>query len=242
MSDVTDVTPKYTKPRAHVLIVTPCYSGKVNVQYALSLAETKMLLEANGIQVSTRLSTTGSLLVAERNRLTEFFWNSDATHMLCIDSDLGWPAMAVLAMIDSDKEFVAGLYPARGTTEFCFRPVTTENQAIVADKHLLKMEYIPAGFMLLKRSAVAKMRDKFPELYYQPKDSRNNSEKTFCLFNTEVYEGEFWGEDYVFCRRAREAGVDIWIDPYIQFDHDGTIGMFNEVLTAKKPDEQVLAE
>jgi len=78
-------------------------------------------------------------------------------------------------------------------------------------------------------------------LYYEPKDPRSNSEKTFCLVNTEVFEGEFWGEDYVFCRRAREAGIEIWIDPYIQFDHDGTIGMFQEVLTAQKP-EPVPAE
>ena len=242
MPDVTDVTPKNEKPKAHVLIVTPCYSGKVNVQYAISLAETKMMLEANGFQVSTRLSTTGSLLVAERNRLMEYFWQSDATHVLCIESDLGWPAMAVLAMLDSDKEFVAGLYPARGTTEFCFRPVTNPDDSIVNDKHLLKMEYVPAGFMLIKRSALEKMRNYHPELYYEPKDPRNKSEKAFCLFNTEVYEGEFWGEDYVFCRKAREAGVDIWIDPFIQFDHDGTIGMFHQVLTAQKPSEPATVE
>jgi hypothetical protein len=242
MSNITDVIPKHEKPKAHVLIVTPCYSGKVNVQYAISLAETKMLLEANGIQVSTRLTATGSLLVAERNRLMEYFWQSDATHVLCIDSDLGWPAMAVLAMLDSDKEFVAGLYPARGTTEFCFRPITNPDTTIVNDRHLLKMEYIPAGFMLMKRSVLEKMRGHFPELYYEPKDSRSKAERTFCLFNTEVYEGEFWGEDYVFCRRAREAGVDIWVDPYIQFDHDGTIGMFQEILAQKTPSEPATVE
>lgn len=242
MSEITVAPTKYDKPRAHVLIVTPCYSGKVNVQFALALAETKMMLEVNNIQVSTRLSTTGSLLVAERNRLLEHFWQSDATHVLCIDSDLGWPAMAVLAMLDSDKEFVAGLYPARNTTEFCFRPVLRPDNTIVNDKHLLKMEYIPAGFMLLKRSAIEKMRNYYPELYYSPKDKRNQSESTFCLFNTEVHDGEFWGEDYVFCRRAREAGIDIWIDPFIQFDHDGTIGMFHEAITGKNLESQVLVE
>lgn len=225
--------------KPHVFIATPAFSGKVNVQYAISLADTKVLLESNGIQVSTRISASGSLLVAERNRLLEAFWQSDATHILCIDSDLGWPPLAVTAMLDADKEIIAGLYPARGKSkEFIFRPETNkDNGSIVNEKHLLKMEYIPAGFMLIKREAIAKMRDKFPELHYKPKDPASKAESTYCLFNTEVWNGEFWGEDYIFCRNATQAGIDIWVDPFIQFDHDGTIGMFHEVLTQKNPNE-----
>ena len=44
-------------------------------------------------------------------------------------------------------------------------------------------------------------------------------------------EGEFWGEDYVFCRRARQAGFKIWIDPSIKLDHAGIVGAFIECLT-----------
>lgn len=222
----------------HILIATPAYSGKVNVQYALALADTIGLLRASGIAVSTKIVTSGSLLVAERNRLMEFFWQSGATHILCIDGDLGWPAQAVLAMLQTNKDFVAGVYPARGVKAFTFRPVMDARGAIVQEKHLLKMEYIPAGFMLISRETIGKMRDKFPELYYSPKDPNSEKESTFCLFNTEVWEGEFWGEDYVFCRRAREAGVDIWVDPLIQFDHDGNIGSLMEILTTKSPEEQ----
>jgi hypothetical protein len=224
--------------KPHVFIATPAFSGKVNVQYAISLADTKVLLESNGIQVSTRICASGSLLVAERNRLLEAFWQSDATHILCIDSDLGWPQLAVMAMLDADKEIIAGLYPARGKTrEFIFRPETNPNGSLVTDKHLIKMEYIPAGFMLIKREAIAKMRDALPELYYAPKDPRSEKESTYCLFNTEVWNGEFWGEDYIFCRNATKSGIDIWVDPFIQFDHDGTIGMFHEVLTQENPNE-----
>lgn len=220
----------------HVRIATPAYSGKVNVQYAISLADTVGMLRASGVTVSTRIVTSGSLLVAERNRLLEDFWLSGATHLLCIDGDLGWPPQAVIAMLQSGKEFVAGVYPARGNRSFVFRAETREDGGIVNQGHLLKMEYIPAGFMLISREAVGKMRDKFPELYYSPKDPNSDKESTFCLFNTEVWEGEFWGEDYVFCRRAREAGIDIWVDPMIQFDHDGNIGALMEILSDKKPE------
>jgi hypothetical protein len=222
----------------HIFIGTPAYSGTVHVQYALSLAELFCALTENGIRVTPAIRTSGSLIVAERNRILEQFWMSDATHLLCIDSDLGFPSQAVFEMLKANKEFIAGCYPARNTTKFIFRPVLNEAGGIVNENHLLKMESVPAGFMLLSRSCIEKMRNKFPELYYAPKDPRADSESTYCLFNTEVYDGEFWGEDYVFCKRAREAGVEIWVDPLIQFDHAGTIGSLSEILTNKPPELQ----
>jgi hypothetical protein len=218
------------------MIATPAYSGKVDIPYALSLSNTMHLLMLNKIKVSPLITASGSLLVAERNRILEAFWNSDCTHLLMVDSDLGWPAEAVLAMLKTEKEFVAGVYPARGEKNvFLFRPVLTEKQIIVGENHLLKMEYIPSGFMLISRSVIEKMRNKFPELYYKPKNvDVNDPSPGYCFFNTEVWEGEFWGEDYVFCRRAREAGIDIWVDPLIQFDHAGIIGMLIDALTLQQ--------
>lgn len=227
--------------KPHVFIATPAYDGKVNVPYAIALSETMQLLKEHGIESTTHISTSGSLLVAERNRLLERFWLSEATHILCIDADLGWPAQAVIAMLKANKEFIAGVYPSRNVHGFTFRPLTNPNGSLINDGHLLKMEAVPAGFMLISRSAVGKMRNAFPELYYSPKDPRANTESTYCLFNTEVIDGEFWGEDYVFCVRALKAGVDIWVDPFIQFNHDGRIGALQEILTDKKPDLKVAA-
>lgn len=221
------------KPNIKLMIATPAYSGKVDIPYAISYANTFCLLSSHGIQVEPLLVASGSLLVAERNRILERFWNSDCTHVLLIDSDLGWPAEAVLAMLNVNKEFVAGVYPARGEKDtFLFRPVTEPTGKIITDHHLLKMNYIPAGFMMLSRTCIEKMRNHYPELYYEPKNKYvGNPEPGYCLFDTEVWEGEFWGEDFVFCRRARKCGIDIWVDPLIQFDHAGTLGMLIESLT-----------
>ena len=224
-----------------LMIATPAYAGNVTIPYMLSFNHTVMLLASQGIQVQPLVVASGSLLVAERNRIIQSFWESDCTHLLCIDSDLGWAHQAVPAMLKTEKEFIAGCYPARGkTNEFIFRPVKNEQGAIVQDethKHLLKMEYIPAGFMLIARSVIEKMRDKHPDLYYQPKHKEDKSESAFCFFNTEVWEGEFWGEDFVFCRKAREAGVDIWVDPLIQFDHAGTVGALYQLLMQAQVNE-----
>jgi hypothetical protein len=216
-----------------LLIATPAYDGKVNVPYAIALSETVNLLTHHGIQVDLKITTSGSLLCAERNRLIEYFRHSDSTHMLCIDADLGWPAMAVKAMLDANLEFVGGCYPARGVQEFLFRTQDNPDGTIMqGPKGHLKMNYIPAGFLLLKKSVIEKMVAKFPNLYFK---SKGDGSEGYCLFDTEVFEGEFWGEDFVFCRRARESGVDIWVDPLIEFDHAGTRGMLASLL--KKKDE-----
>lgn len=224
-----------------VFIATPAFDGRVHVQYAIALAETSSLLNSHGIGIQININSSGSLLVAERNRLNKQFLASTCTHMLCIDSDLGWPAHAVKAMLDHDVDFVAGLYPARGENIFLFRPVYHEDRSIVRhpENGLLKMNYIPAGFMLIKRHVIERMTAHFSHLYFEPKHQDYKMENGYCLFNTEVVDGEFWGEDYVFSRRVREAGFDIWVDPLIEFDHAGTRGSMLQVLTDKKEEKTI---
>lgn len=216
-----------------IFIATPAYGGKVHVAYAISLSETVKLLAENDIETIVQINTSGTILVAERNRLINFFLSSDATHMLCIDEDLGWPAQAVKDLIDFDEEFIAGVYPTRKGREFKCKPIYNPDFTIVkSDKNLLEMESVPAGFMLLKRSVLEKMIVQFPELAF--KSDIPLFESGYCLFNTEVWQGHFWGEDYVFSRRAREAGVRIWVDPVIEFDHAGEQGMLLDALMGQR--------
>ena len=219
------------------MIATPAYDGRVHVPYAIALSETTALLLNRGVQACYNITTSGSLLVAERNRILKLFMQSVATHLLCIDSDLGWIPQFVLKMLLADKEFVAGVYPARDGKTFTFRPSHNEDMSIVQENGLLKMEYIPAGFMLLKRSVVEKLMSKFPELYFEPKPETMKHEAGWLFFNTEIWNGEFWGEDYTFCRKVREAGVDIWVDPIIPFDHAGVKAKLLDALS-EKPEEK----
>lgn len=222
-----------------IFIATPAYDNKVNTQYAISLVNTCLELSKHKIDFELRVHVSGSLLCAERNRLVEAFWKSDCTHMLCIDADLGWPAESLIKMLEADEEFICGLYPARKEKTFIFRPVTAENGSLVVEekKGLLEMLYVPAGFLLLKRCAIEKMREANPDLFFQPKHEKCKDESGYYFFRTEVWEGEFWGEDYVFCRVARNSGIKIYADPRIEFDHDGNRGMLMSILTNEKPKE-----
>jgi hypothetical protein len=217
-----------------LFIATTAFEGKNHIQYTIALSDTIKYLADNGIVTNLAITTSGSLLVAERNRLCKMFLKTDCTHILCIDSDLGWPPLAVHKMLEHDEDIVGGLYPFRaGDKNFIFRPFYDETKGIQkhASKFLLKMQYIPAGFMLIKRHVLEKVIDVFPQIYFQPIDESIKNEDGYLFFNTEIWNGEFWCEDYVFCRRLRDAGFEIYIDPLIQFDHAGTRGMFINMLT-----------
>lgn len=221
-----------------LFIATPAFDGKVTVPFACSLCDTRLCMAANGIEMIVRIHTSGSLLVRERNDLIKAFLETDATHMMMIDSDIGWNAVDIKRLIDFNEDFAAALYPARGEKTFLFRGIyeDEDKRMQVSSKGLLPMEYIPAGFMMVKRCVLEKMIEHFPELYYEPKDPSLKHTAGHYLFATELWNGEFWGEDYVFCRRAREAGFKIWIDPSIVLDHAGNKGAFIEILSDKPND------
>lgn len=207
------------------MIASPAFNGQVTIPFAISLAETFALLRENGIDVTFRISHSGSLLVLERNRLMHMFLESDCTHLLCVDVDIGWSARHVMGMIAHDKELVAGVYPNRTNGKFYFRPILKEDQSVVlGDNNLLKMEGIPAGFMLLKREVLEKIKEKLPNDYFNSFDSEEQSTKCYAFFNILLENNNMWGEDYYFCRLCTAAGVDIWVDANIQLWHGGTVG------------------
>ena len=79
---------------------------------------------------------------------------------------------------------------------------------------------------MLRRNVVETLFEKFSHLYYETTDASQQRNSGYAIFNTELYEGFFWGEDYVFSRRLREADFDIWVDAGIEFDHNGVKGAF----------------
>lgn len=227
----------------HIYIATPVINDTVRYNYTLALTDTVAMLRGMGMQVSVDILAGGSLLVKTRNQLVKRFMASGATHMLCIDSDLGWPPEAVLAMLRQDKDAICGVYPIRqgqrelGKNRFIFRPEYDPKGGIAHEGHLLKLESAPAGFLLLKRETIQKMMDFHPDCYCKPKFKEIEHEDCFYFFNTEIYDNEFWGEDYVFCRRLREAGLELWVDPLITFDHAGVIGQMTECLIQNQREE-----
>lgn len=202
-----------------IFLTTPAFLGQVHIQYALSLAETAVLLNSHKILLELHLSHSTSELVQARNQLIQDFLNSDSSHLLMIDSDLGWPPEAILKLIQKDLDIIGGCYPSRNDKIFRFRPILQENGSLVFNNSFLEMEAIPAGFLLIKRQVIEKA------IAEQP------------LFRTGIMNGQFWGEDYYFCKALRKSGFKILADPTLQFNHDGCTGKLQDVLIYKQPEK-----
>ena len=62
-------------------------------------------------KVSYRFNTWNSLVSVARNQLAADFLESDCTHLLFIDSDIGFKAEHVAQLLARDCDLIGGLYP-----------------------------------------------------------------------------------------------------------------------------------
>ena len=86
---------------------------------------------------------------------------------------------------------------------------------------------IGMGFFLLHREAADILVDYAEENYPEMKAKfytlgQDNPIMGYPFFNTIIGEdGTSWGEDYSFCRRLKEAGISIFMDPNVALRHGG---------------------
>ena len=200
-----------------LFIATPSYMGQVTVDYCRSYADTVKQMSDQGWRVDAELRRSSTLLATERNILFEQFWQSHCDFMLCVDADMSWRPQAVTDLALHDLDIATAAYPSRHTGT----RVHEETQPREHRQGLIKVQYTGLGFMLLQRRAIEKMRNHYPELYYSQTNLGRFYKQGYAFCDTEVWQGRHWGEDYVFCRRARNAGIDIWLDPQIKIQHMG---------------------
>jgi hypothetical protein len=217
-----------------IFIGTPSSAGLVHSTYAVSLVSTSMFLSTKSIHVITHIECGGTLLVQSRNRIISDFLKSTASHLLFVDSDIGWLPEDLFRMLNRNQDFVAGVYPGRKGEGYVFRPKTEDNGSVKMEQGLIDAECVPAGFMLLSREAILKMINFHSDRMAVITKHDRTTEKISFLFNTEVIDGSFWGEDFVFCLLANKAGIDIKVDPHIVLDHAGCKGALVETFERRE--------
>ena len=97
-----------------ILVGTPCYSGTVTVQYMRSLFNMVGHLNSEGIHVDIITPSHESLITRGRNFIAnEFLRQEEYTHLLFIDSDIGFEPETGLRYLRADKDIVCGIYPTK---------------------------------------------------------------------------------------------------------------------------------
>lgn len=104
-----------------LFVATPMYGGQCAGMYTRSIADLSALCTHYGIQVRFYFLFNESLITRARNYCADEFMRSGDTHMMFIDSDIGFNArdvIALLALQDPDAtndnyDILAGPYPKK---------------------------------------------------------------------------------------------------------------------------------
>lgn len=211
------------KTNTCVVFATPCYDYRVCYEFLKSSLETEWALNARGI-ARGYIGRGGDQFIAKvRNKIvTEFLKNYPmATHLFFLDDDIGWPALKVVEFLDRPEDILAGIYPKKQETrDFPVElEADAETGALVERGGLIKARGVPTGFMRIKRHVLEKLAEAAGTFLEQ--DANGEWGEYYEIFRCGVLNGEFTGEDYLFCQNAMAVGFEIWVDPDIQFTHRG---------------------
>jgi len=179
-----------------LFIATPMYGGACGGQYCKSTADLAQLCTHYGIEVRFFYLFNESLITRARNYLVDEFMRSGFTHLVFIDSDIGFDpndvlALAAIADPESDKDIVCGPYPKKTIAwekiktavdkgfadedpnklekyvgDYVFNPVQGQKE-IRIDEPVEVLEG-GTGFMCVQRKAFEKYQETYPEYSYKP--------------------------------------------------------------------------
>ena len=232
----------------HPFFALPCYDMAITEPFFMSIIQTTVAFKDLGMNFS--MSTMADSLISRaRNQLAaKFLANPEYTHLLFIDSDIGFKYEDILKMLWHDKGVMTGAYPIK---EINWHQVKENVESGVAPEHLLensirfvvnavangenliqvengamKIYDAGTGFMLIKREVFLELIEAYPELKYNDDTGVLNEEErnwSYAFFNSYVDEdtGRFLSEDYGFCRYLQKIGGEIWVDPTIELSHLG---------------------
>ena len=204
----------------HIFIAIPAYTGQMHMATFRSLMHDFMAFKERGDEVEVFDEVGNAMIGDARAIICQHFLESAATHLIFIDSDIGWEKGALLKLVDHGEDFVGGAYPyRRDPIDFPVSWNTDAKELWANDKGLLEVWGLPAGFMCLSRAMVERMVRSYPNLEFYTKDTK--AEKAYALFDPYRIGRIKFGEDYSFCRRWRDIGGKVWLDPEIKLGHIG---------------------
>lgn len=230
------------RKQKNIVIAFPAYTGQVHCGTMRSLIYDLMSLVNAGHMVRIVEEIGNADIARCRSMIVAKFLNSDATQLVMIDTDVCWEPGGLVRLVNHPVQFCAGAYPKRvgERPQFDLRMKDQKIQSLDPKTGLLEVEAVPTGFISMKRSMLEAMVKQYPESKFAFEQCPNGV--AWDLFDA------FWetdgnglrskyGEDYSFCRRWRNMGGQIWVDPSISMGHLGTKlwqGRLSDVFQAPK--------
>ena len=179
-----------------LFLAVPMYGGQCTGMFARSVADLSALCTQYGIQLQLYFLFNESLITRARNYCADEFMRSGATHLMFIDSDIGFnpnDVIALLAIQDeaSPYDVIGGPYPKKCISwekiklavdkgvaddnpnnlekyvgDYVFNPKSGQAQIPIGEP--VEVSEIGTGFMMIRRRTFEKYAEAFPELSYKP--------------------------------------------------------------------------
>jgi hypothetical protein len=99
--------------KAKIFIATPAYEGKVTLNYHVSCLRALRDLPRHGIELMFNSQAGDGLIGRSRAVMVSEFLATDCTHLMFIDSDIGFEPEYINHLLEADQEIVCGLYRKR---------------------------------------------------------------------------------------------------------------------------------
>ena len=179
-----------------LFLATPMYGGQCAGMFARSVADLTALCTHYGIPLQMYFLFNESLITRARNYCCDEFIRSDATHMMFIDSDIGFNPNDVLALLamqsdESDYDIIGGPYPKktiawekvkqavdkgfadenpneleRFVGDYVFNPKQGAGSIPIGEP--VEVLEIGTGFMMVRKQTRLKFAESFPQYNYKP--------------------------------------------------------------------------
>ena len=172
------------------------YGGSCHGMFARSTADLAAICAKYGIEVRFYYLFNESLITRARNYCVDEFLRSGFTHMMFIDSDIGFDPKDVLALLalqddESEYDIIAGPYPKKNISwekikmavdqgvaddnpnaleafvgDYVFNPVAGQRSVPVNEP--VEVGEAGTGFMMIRRNTFEKYEEVYPEYKYKP--------------------------------------------------------------------------
>jgi len=190
-----------------------CDNGLADGKFAEGLLGVTLAAPNNGMKISHSIRVAGNQISRQRQRLLDHWYDSNLSDwLLWVDSDIVLNIDALYLLwhaADSEKTpIVSGVYfiskEPEGTTMRPFPCVfkdlgKSEIQYLhpLPEMELVDCDLAGFGILMMHRSVVEKMREKLPSKSFFAEDHGNGD------------DNEFVGEDIIFFRKMKEAGIQL---------------------------------
>jgi len=179
-----------------LFLAVPMYGGQCAGMFTRSVADLSAVCTKHGIPLQLFFLFNESLITRARNYCVDEFMRSGATHLMFIDSDIGFNPQDVIAMLamqddESPYDVIGGPYPKKCISwekikqavdkgmaddnpnnlekyvgDYVFNPKTTQRE-IPLNQPIEVLE-IGTGFMMIRRKTFEDYQKAFPHQWYKP--------------------------------------------------------------------------